>query len=276
MLRKVLVKVREPFLPLLWRLVRDNLYIRIKGAPDFPNSASSSKLAIDLTIRGINESLEELIGVLFVKPSISRADEIKLCEKGKDISAQFVSLFSKNGSDKSTTHSYHHVYASLICNSKTPIRSILEIGIGTNNVNLPSNMGRKGRPGASLRSWQELLPNATIIGADIDEDILIFENNINSFLLDQTSNESWGELKLKLKGNHFDLIIDDGLHSPLANLKTIRHSLDLLSPKGVLVVEDIAERSLPYWLLFCNVGIEGYKCQIVQAGKCYLLLVSKM
>lgn len=276
MLRKVLVKVRDFFLPLLWRLVRDNLYIRIKGAPDFPNSASSSKLAIDLTIRGINESLEELIGVLFGKPRISSLDEIKLCEKGKDISAQFVSLFSKNGSDKSTTHSYHHVYASLICNSKTPIRSILEIGIGTNNVNLPSNMGRKGRPGASLRSWQELLPNATIIGADIDEDILIFENNINSFLLDQTSNESWGELKLKLKGNRFDLIIDDGLHSPLANLKTIRHSLDLLSPRGVLVVEDIAERSLPYWLLFCNVGIEGYKCQIIQAGKCYLLLVSKM
>ena len=276
MLKKVLVKAREPFLPFLWRLVRDDLYIRIKGAPDFPNSASSSKLAINLTIRGINESLEELIRILFGNPSVSSSSEIILCKKGKEISAQFVTLFSKNGSDKSTIHSYHHVYASIICNTKTPINSILEIGIGTNKVNLPSNMGPKGRPGASLRSWQELLPNATIIGADIDEDILILENNIKCFLLDQTSDESWGELKTKLEGHQFDLIIDDGLHSPLANLKTIRHSLELLGPKGVLVVEDIAERSLPYWHLFCNIGLEGYKCQIMLSGKCYLLLVSKI
>jgi hypothetical protein len=275
MFKEILVKFRDPFLPLLWRLMRDNLYIKIKNAPDFPNSASSSKFAIDFTLRGINESLNELTSLLVGKPKIINSDEIMLCKKGKEINSQFLSQFSKNGSDKSTTHSYHPIYSSLICNSNTPIKAILEIGIGTNNINLPSNMGPKGRPGASLQSWQELFPNATIVGADIDKDILIFENNIKSFLLDQTSNKSWVKFKEKLRGLQFDLIIDDGLHSPLSNLKTICHSLDLLSPSGVLVIEDIAERSLPYWLIFCEIGMEGYKCQIVQAGKCYLFLLSK-
>ena len=52
----------------------------------------------------------------------------------------------------SYVHNYHLVYSALFKN-KNNVKKILEIGIGTNNTKLISNMGQNGIPGASLRAF---------------------------------------------------------------------------------------------------------------------------
>ena len=50
--------------------------------------------------------------------------------------------------------------------------NLLEIGLGTNNPKIVSSMGLKGKPGASIRAFKEIYINASIYGADVDENIL--------------------------------------------------------------------------------------------------------
>lgn len=81
-------------------------------------------------------------------------------------------IFSKNGSDKSTSHNYHILYSYILKKLDENI-NILEIGLGTNNPILVSTMGSNGRPGASLYSFREYLPKSNIYGADVDKKYFI-------------------------------------------------------------------------------------------------------
>jgi SAM-dependent methyltransferase len=153
-------------------------------------------------------------------------------------------LLLEHGSDKSTHHDYHEVYASLL-DRRARLR-ILEIGLGTNNLAIQSNMGLGGRPGASLRAFRDWAPHAAIFGADVDRDILFEEERIKTFFVDQTNTESLKLLSSQV-GANFDLIIDDGLHLPHANLNTIEALLPLLKPGGTMVIEAIDPVHLHYW-----------------------------
>ena len=95
----------------------------------------------------------------------------------------------------------------------------------------------KGNPGASLRAFRDFCPNAEIYGADFDSRILFQENGIQTFYVDQTETDSLEEISKKI-GNNFDLMIDDGLHSPNANLHSLKF-LPLLKVGGYAVIEDV-------------------------------------
>jgi len=116
-----------------------------------------------------------------------------------------------------------------------PLR-IFELGIGTNNVNLPSNMGANGRPGASLYGWREFFPNSKIYGADIDRDILFQTDQIHTFYCDQTNEHSitsmWSN-EPELSEN-FDFIIEDGLHEFHANVCFFEKSIHKL--KKIVII----------------------------------------
>ena len=82
-------------------------------------------------------------------------------------------VMTKNGSDKGRgRHNYTTIYSALFGKLRDEPLRIFELGLGTNNPHLPSSMGSLGRPGASLRGWRDLFPNAMIFGADVDRDIL--------------------------------------------------------------------------------------------------------
>jgi hypothetical protein len=108
-------------------------------------------------------------------------------------------------------------------------------------------MGENGIPGASLRALRDFLPNARIFGADIDEPILFKEDRIKTYYVDQTQPASFNDLSLRLGSDGFDLVIDDGLHAPNANIATLAFALHILKPNGWFVVEDIKRESLPIW-----------------------------
>ena len=159
---------------------------------------------------------------------------------------QLGKLFAQYGSDKSTSHDYHLVYGSVLSSKRAAAFNILEIGLGTNNIDVPSNMGLGGKPGASLRAFRDWAPRAHIYGADVDKRILFEEHRISTFWVDQTDRDSLDRLRASMGDRRFDLIIDDGLHLPHANINTLDALLPLLSEDGVFVVEDI-NGYYPFW-----------------------------
>jgi hypothetical protein len=156
-------------------------------------------------------------------------------------------LFEKFGSDKSNPNDYYKIYAYLLSKINSP-KNILEIGLGSNNLKVVSNMGIFGSPGASLRSFREYLPEANIYGADIDKSALFNEDRILTYWVDQTKPESL-QLMFSEFNKKFDLIIDDGLHSPDANISTLIAALNWCEEGGFIVIEDIARSARSIWFI---------------------------
>lgn len=171
-------------------------------------------------------------------------------------STKLCEIMGQNRSDKghinisNSWHNYTTFYFSIfkdIC--EKPLR-IFELGLGTNNINIPSNMGINGRPGASLYGWAEFFPNSYIFGGDIDADILFNTERINTFYCDQTDPEiikkMWNESSLQ---ENFDIIIEDGLHTFNANKCFFENSIHKLKSNGYFIIEDISNY---YKQLFIN------------------------
>ena len=163
--------------------------------------------------------------------------------KSKRLALKLAENFNAKGSDKSSKHEYHWLYGSILAHlGNSP--SILEVGLGSNNPEIASNMGIAGKPGASLKAFLELFPDSIIHGADIDETIEV--DGVPTFKLDQTNYSSFGVLERKGL-LEYDLIIDDGLHSPDANLFTMAFALRHLSSRGAFLIEDIPGNALEIW-----------------------------
>lgn len=155
----------------------------------------------------------------------------------------------KYGSDKgprvgnTTHHTYTPVYHELFKEMTDRALNVFELGLGTNNVNFPANMGPNGRPGASLRGWRDYFPNSSIYGGDIDKDILFEEDRIRTTYCDQTNpsvvRSMWESLP------DMDIIIDDGLHTFEANVTFFENSIHKLKPTGIFIIEDISHSDIP-------------------------------
>lgn len=161
-------------------------------------------------------------------------------------------IMGRNKSDKGSIsnncrHNYTKFYFSIFNNIKEKPLRIFELGLGTNNIDVPSNMGVDGRPGASLYGWSEFFINSDIFGADIDTRILFNTNKIKTFFCDQTNpniiNNMWNDPKLI---DNFDIIIEDGLHKFNANVCFFENSIHKLNKGGYFIIEDIliSEKSL--------------------------------
>lgn len=181
----------------------------------------------------------------------------------REAASQLKVLFDKYASDKSTFHNYEHLYGKVLVN-RNEVKKILEIGLGSNNPSLPSNMGVNGSPGASLRAFRDFLPNAEVYGADIDESILFKEDRITTFSVDQTSKKALDRLGEQV-GSDLDLIIDDGLHALDANLSALIFALNRIKLGGWIVVEDIGEPTIPAWELISALTPESYEKFLLQA-----------
>lgn len=156
-------------------------------------------------------------------------------------------IMASYGSDKAL-HNYTQLYSALFKDRfDRPLR-VFELGLGTNNPALLSNMGVFGAPGASHRGWRSLFPQGSVYGADIDRGILFQEDRIQTFYCDQLDKSSirsiWSQPAL-LSGA--DIIIEDGLHTFEANVSFLEGSLDHLRPGGIYVIEDIAWEDVEKW-----------------------------
>jgi hypothetical protein len=157
-------------------------------------------------------------------------------------------VMTKHGSDKARTNNYTPLYSAMFMERLDHPLRILELGLGSNNPHVLSNMGIFGAPGASLRGWSELFPNATVYGADIDRGILFEEDRIKTFYCDQLDRSAirdlWSQPELQCGA---DIIIEDGLHTFEANISFLEGSLDHLRLGGIYVAEDIEWDRIDEW-----------------------------
>lgn len=151
------------------------------------------------------------------------------------------SIMTSHGSDKGNYHNYTTLYSQLFNEFRNDTLNIFELGLGTNNIDVPSNMGIFGIPGASLRGWADYFPNSQIYGADIDDRILFQEGSISTFYCDQRDKKSIEDMFSNdlLKDVPFDIIIEDGLHEFEANLTFLMNSIKHLKQGGIYIIEDL-------------------------------------
>lgn len=165
-------------------------------------------------------------------------------------------IMGNYGSDKgdininNSWHNYTLIYNKLFENKRNNNLRIFELGLGTNNPNIKSNMcwHKKCIPGASLYGWSEYFKNARIFGADIDRNILFETERIKTYYCDQTNPKDienlWNDVDLK---DNFDIIIEDGLHEYNANICFFENSIHKLNSGGIYIIEDILNNTLTKW-----------------------------
>jgi predicted O-methyltransferase YrrM len=139
-------------------------------------------------------------------------------------------LFDKYLCDKGTKHNYQQVYEPDFEPLKDKQINILEIGV---------------YKGASTCALVEYFPKAKLYSVDIYErvdmnQITILKHNrvktIKGSSMDPSvvdkMKEEWG------KNIKFDIIIDDGMHTPKANRLTFELMFPMLKKSGIYYVED--------------------------------------
>lgn len=229
-----------------------------------------------LTMQSINETiplLREMVSMLGIHiPPVINLDEWETSEKGKQTAEKLRALFSQYGSDKASTHNYYLLYGEILANGG---ERVLEIGLGTNNPAVVSHMGNIGHPGSSLRAFRDLLPNATIYGADVDKGILFTEDRIETHWVDQVDEVAMDALANTLP-NEFDLIIDDGLHSPNANLRTLSFALPKAKVGGWVVIEDIVPEAIPLWEVVSVLLPEKFEGRVYKTKDIMLFAVKRL
>jgi hypothetical protein len=218
---------------------------------------------------GVLSQLSELTGDNRALPECLSSWRTQASEKR---SQELEALFNAYGSDKAR-HGYHHVYAPILKNP-SDVKRILEVGLGTNNVDVVSHMGVEGQPGASLRALRDYCPKAQLYGADVDDRILFDDERITTHHVDQRDSNSLDNLAEQLPDG-FDLVIDDGLHTPDANIGTLLLGLRLVKPGGWVIIEDIKPSAEKIWQVVAQLLPQDCQPHLVHCNYALLFAVQR-
>lgn len=139
--------------------------------------------------------------------------------------------FDKYSTDKGNIkHRYDRIYESIFSKIRYEPINILEIGI---------------YKGASAQAFLEYFPNATVYGIDVfvrmtpDQIPALKDPRVHWLKADSTSPELKETIQRNWPNVKFDIIIDDGLHTPDANRLTFLNTIDFLKEDGVYFTEDV-------------------------------------
>jgi hypothetical protein len=164
-------------------------------------------------------------------------------------------IMNRCGSDKgSGHHNYTKLYHAMFESKRNLPLNILEIGIGSINPAVPSNMepnhrGMRYLPGASIRGWREYFPQANIYCCDVDTATFQYVESmskVTAFYMDMTNQDSINNCLFSqnspISNIQFDIIIDDGLHFFPVNATLMKSLVHKLKPAdSFYVIEDIID-----------------------------------
>lgn len=229
-----------------------------------------------LTIQSINQLIPALSDLCPVEPKNRLFEESikEMIDSDSSDKERLADLFSKFGSDKATTHDYYKLYSAILSSIEN-VSKIFEIGLGTNNTDIVSTMGKNGKPGASLRAFREYINGVEVYGADFDERILFNEDRIKTFFVDQTSPKTFVDLGKNI-GIDFDLMIDDGLHAPNANLHSLNFFLPRIKIGGYAIIEDVNIRTKDIWNIVSTILPNNYESAFIETKAACVFVVKRI
>ena len=238
--------------------VLDRFRAYAPGSRGNPRTLAKMTLSTIEVIPSLLAEVAELSAAIPISTLLEEEDQLS-----RDSSERLGKLLDHWGSDK-TRHGYQTLYGRILQDSLS-VKRVLEIGLGTNNEDVVSHMTSRGRPGASLRAFRDFCSEAQIYGADVDRRVLFEENRIKTFYVDQLDQESVDGLQKQLPTD-FDLVIDDGLHSPDANIRILLFGLAIVKVGGWVVIEDIKPAAGALWKVVAALLSEEYEAHIIQTN----------
>jgi predicted O-methyltransferase YrrM len=134
-------------------------------------------------------------------------------------------LFAACGSDKGA-HNYGPAYEFLLSGIRHKPLLLLELGVAG---------------GASLRAWEQYLPNARILGADFDPECEPGPRT-RIEILDQSKRADLERLGADAP---YDVIIDDCSHLPGPTTLALEVLWSMLKVGGLYIIEDLEVRNYP-------------------------------
>lgn len=149
--------------------------------------------------------------------------------------------------DKSSNHhGYSNYYDKILNPYRNNKINMIEIGIGTlekgdSSMKHHDYKGKNNyKPGNSLRCWKDYFKNAELIlGIDVNKDCMFSEEKIKTELCDSTNTNKVKNIMNKYKNIKIDFILDDGLHTIDAQVKTFKNFWPYLKKGGIYLIEDI-------------------------------------
>jgi hypothetical protein len=121
-------------------------------------------------------------------------------------------------------HNYLPRYDHVLGDMRHRVKKMVEIGVETDR---------------SVRMWQDYFPNAKIIGIDIEPECKKIESDrIEIVIGDQTDSD----FLFRFAKEHFgqiDVLVDDGVHTYSAIIKSFAFLYPALSSHGIYAVEDL-------------------------------------
>jgi hypothetical protein len=113
-----------------------------------------------------------------------------------------------------------------------------------------------------------------VYGGDIQEDTQFTDNRIKTFLF---NSQSGVECNQSLKELVFDIVIDDGDHDAISQIKTIFNLIGRVKSGGFYVIEDITPGNSEIVLQFINPLIHALELEpyLINPEKNILILKFK-
>jgi len=250
-------------------------HMPVGGGGIDPKEQELNDAGLMLALAGASIFFDSLHNLLTLPGSV--LPEIEKLNTSEDIT-EIGKIFKANQSDKAgPAHRYDLIYQDIFSKLKTEQSiNILEIGLGTNNPDTVSHMGRNGRPGASLYAYREFFPKANIFGADVDKRILFESERIKTAYVDQLKTETFEQMHKELGEPDLDLFIEDGLHSVSASLNSLNYAISVTKKNGYIILEDLYNPQ-HIWQSLClllDSFFNFQSCKLVNSGG--LMLVIKV
>ena len=236
-----------------------------------------AKTELDSTYQTALDRILELIDpqgipIIFDK-WISTSSLIRFVNLDERINLQ--NSLSDYGSDKSVL-GYAEIYQVILSEIKSRVGrdpiTLVEIGIGSTDPAIPSNMTVFGNPGASLKSFRDLSKNIYVTGGDIDSKILFNDERIKTHRVNQLESSSIRNFLLHI--GSFNLLIDDGLHQLDANLNTLTESILFAKPGSWIVIEDISHeiKFSKIWIAIGELISKRFFVWLIECHKSYVFV----
>lgn len=152
-------------------------------------------------------------------------------------------LYTEQGTDKCTTHSYGDFYDALFQPRINNKMEILEIGVCS---------------GGFLQAMSDYMPNAEIHGVDITlANVRYGHDNPMIHLYEMDGTVPACAERFEAMGKTFDIIIDDGSHMREHQHLSYKVFARMLKDDGIYVIEDVDGTHLE-WLVY-NIGFQAEK-----------------